>query len=110
MSPRSLGHATLAVLQAIADGYNYGFDIIDRTGLPSGTVYPALATLEKRGLTKSRWEDESRAREDARPRRRYYRITPAGKRELAEAVKRLGAMGLRTSPSRSSGEPRTAES
>jgi hypothetical protein len=27
------------VLQANAGGYRYGFDIIDQTGLPGGTVY-----------------------------------------------------------------------
>lgn len=92
---RSLGYATHAVLQAVADGYSYGFDIIDRTGLPSGTVYPALATLSRRGLVKSRWEDEKAASEDGRPRRRYYRMTPAGRSELAEAAKKLRVLGLR---------------
>ena len=35
------------VLQAIADGTRYGFDIADRTGLQTGTVYPALRRLEE---------------------------------------------------------------
>jgi len=38
------------VLQALADGHRYGFDVIDHTGLPSGTVYPALAMLTRKGL------------------------------------------------------------
>lgn len=94
MSPRSLGTATIAVLQAAADGVRYGFDIIDRTGLASGTVYPALSSLERRGLVTSRWESEAVAHADARPRRRYYRVTAAGRAELAAARQRLEALGL----------------
>lgn len=97
MSPRPLGYATVAVLQALADGHRYGFDVIDRTGLASGTVYPALATLERRGLIDSAWEDDDLARSERRPRRRYYRVTPDGVAELRGAIERLGAMGLRTS-------------
>jgi hypothetical protein len=35
------------VLHALARGYSYGFDIMGATGLPSGTVYPALRRLER---------------------------------------------------------------
>lgn len=98
MTPRHLGTATLAVLRAVADGVAYGFDIIDETGLASGTVYPALASLERRELVESRWEDQEEARAEGRPRRRYYRLTPAGARALKEAVRRLDALGLRAPP------------
>jgi DNA-binding PadR family transcriptional regulator len=98
MTPRHLGTATLAVLRAVADGVAYGFDIIDETGLPSGTVYPALASLERRELVESRWEDEDEARARGRPRRRYYRLTPAGAEALEEAVRRLESLGLRNPP------------
>ena len=50
----------MSVLQAIADGVEYGFDVIDRTGLPSGTVYPALSRLERDGYVRSAWEDAAR--------------------------------------------------
>lgn len=89
-----MGHATLAVLQAMADGHQYGFDIIDRTGLPSGTVYPALASLSRRGLAKSAWEDGDLARDEGRPRRRYYQITREGVAALEAARQRLGRLGL----------------
>jgi PadR family transcriptional regulator len=95
MSPRPLGYATLAVLQAIADGHRYGFDVIAHTGLPSGTVYPALATLTRKGLAKARWEDDSVARSDRRPRRKYYAVTPAGEVDLRESMARFRGMGLR---------------
>ena len=55
------------MLQAIADGYQYGFDIIDQTGLPSGTVYPALGRLERDGFVKSAWEDEDDAHAEGPP-------------------------------------------
>ncbi len=92
MSPRGLGFATVQVLGAVADGHSYGFDIIDRTGLPSGTVYPALASLEKRTFVTSSWEGSREAESAGRPRRRYYRITPAGQQALVAAARRLRAL------------------
>ena len=94
MSPRSLGYATLAVLQALADGYRYGFDVIDHTGLPSGTVYPALATLTRRALVTSRWEADDLAQAEGRPRRRYYEVTAEGARVLEESIRRYRDLGL----------------
>jgi DNA-binding PadR family transcriptional regulator len=108
MTPRSLGTATMAVLHAIADGHRYGFEIVDRTGLASGTVYPALSSLERRGLVTARWEGAGVARAEARPRRRYYRVTSAGQSELAEGLRRLEALGL-SDAARSSRRLRGAE-
>ena len=42
-----------------------------------GTVYPALARLEKQGLIAGAWEQSQGSR-----RRKVYSLTPAGKREL----------------------------
>jgi DNA-binding PadR family transcriptional regulator len=61
---------------------------MDVTGLPSGTIYPALRRLEALELVRSDWEDEQRAHRKGRPRRRYYELTAAGKRRLAEAEAR----------------------
>ena len=94
MSPRGIGHATLAVLQAVADRHRYGFDIIERTGLPSGTVYPALASLSRRGFVRSAWEDERVAHGEGRPRRRYYELTGAGETALQTELRKLRALGL----------------
>jgi DNA-binding PadR family transcriptional regulator len=82
---RRLTITALSVLQAIADGYEYGFDIIDVSGLPSGTVYPALSRLERDGYVRSDWENEARAHREGRPARRYYRVTAPGVRALADA-------------------------
>jgi DNA-binding PadR family transcriptional regulator len=82
---RRLSITALSVLQAIADEHQYGFDIIDSTGLPSGTVYPALSRLERDGYVRSAWEAETRAHSEGRPARRYYRVTAPGVRALNEA-------------------------
>jgi DNA-binding PadR family transcriptional regulator len=83
---RRLSLTSLRVLQALADGAGYGFDVIDVTGLPSGTVYPALGGLERDGYVRSRWENEAAAHEEGRPARRYYRVTADGIRALEEAL------------------------
>lgn len=75
----------VAVLQAVAAGVRYGFDVIDHTGLPSGTVYPALSRLERDGYLRSTWENEAAAFAAGRPARRNYRVTAAGARALDEA-------------------------
>ena len=45
-----LSHTAALILQTIDQGSRYGFDIMDQTGLPSGTVYPALRRMEAEGL------------------------------------------------------------
>jgi PadR family transcriptional regulator PadR len=83
---RRLSISSLSVLQAIANGFEYGFDVIDHTGLPSGTVYPALSRLERDGFVRSAWEDEQEAYAEGRPARRYYRITAPGTRAMNDAL------------------------
>jgi PadR family transcriptional regulator PadR len=83
-----LTHTSALILQTVGAGYLYGFDIMEATGLPSGTVYPALRRLEQQALIHSRWEKESKALAEQRPARKYYRLTAAGERALAKAVQR----------------------
>jgi DNA-binding PadR family transcriptional regulator len=87
--PRRPGYATLAILKAVASGYRHGFDIIDVTGLPGGTVYPALGKLEADGHVQSSWEDPRIAQDEGRPPRRYYELRKAGERLLAETMKQF---------------------
>jgi DNA-binding PadR family transcriptional regulator len=91
MPPRRLNltYTTGVVLQAIAHGHRYGFDIMDASGLPDGTVYPALRRLEDAGMLTGRWEDGAKAEAEGRPARRYYRLTAAGQRMLADALGRF---------------------
>lgn len=65
----------------------YGFDLMHATGLPSGTIYPALAKLQAAGwLTAGREDIDPRA--EGRPARRFYRISaaavPTARLQLAE--------------------------
>jgi DNA-binding PadR family transcriptional regulator len=83
-----LTYSTAVILQAVDNGYLYGFDIIDITGLPGGTVYPALRRLEEAGHLSSKWEKQSIAQAEPRPPRKYYELTRAGREALTEAVKR----------------------
>ena len=84
-----LTFATTAILQAVANGYRYGFDIIDATGMPGGTVYPALRRLEDAGYLSSQWEEPGVAQAAPRPARKYYALTGTGKEALAESGKRF---------------------
>ena len=87
--PNRLSYASAVVLQLLANGYRYGFDIMDASGLPGGTVYPALRRLERDGLVRSRWESESTATRAKRPRRRYYEVSKDGAEALTAARKRF---------------------
>ena len=100
---RHLSLAAIGVLQAVANGFEYGFDVIEVTGLPSGTVYPALGRLERDGFVRSAWESEAAAHAEGRPARRYYSLTAAGKRELAEARERFRLLLPAARPSRARG-------
>lgn len=99
--PRSLGVTSLQILAAIRDGVAYGLDIVTRTGMPSGTVYPTLGRLRKSGLISSRWEDQRVADREGRPRRRYYELTADGSRVLAEGVRRLTSVAAELNPASS---------
>lgn len=80
---------TTLVLQAVARGHHHGFDVMDATGLASGTVYPILRRLEGEGLVRATWEDAATARDEQRPPRRYYTITAEGDALLATARARF---------------------
>lgn len=84
-----LTYATTLVLHALAAGERYGFDILDATGLPSGTVYPILRRLEREDLVVAYWEDAAIAHAEQRPPRRYYELTPVGTRAFEAARARV---------------------
>ena len=92
MSPAdrtSISYNAALVLQALAQGFGFGFDVMRVTQLPSGTVYPLLRRLEDGGLVTSRWEEEARAHDEGRPARRYYELTGLGTTALATAKERI---------------------
>jgi PadR family transcriptional regulator PadR len=94
-------YATVLVLEALARGYHYGFDVMDATNLPSGTVYPILRRLDHERLVTSRWEADRVAQREQRPARRYYELTEAGNEVLASTAERYRArrdIAPRTTP------------
>lgn len=93
MKPLSV--SALAVLSAVSRSVRYGFDIMDVTGLPSGTVYPVLGRLERDAYVRSRWESQTVAQREKRPPRRYYEITASGARALADSAEHYRTLGAR---------------
>src|SRR5690348_10794911 len=91
MKPLSV--TAVAVLGAVSRSVRYGFDIMDATELPSGTVYPILGRLERAGLVRSRWEAPTVAQREKRPPRRYYEISAAGVQALAQSVEHYRMLG-----------------
>ena len=83
-----LSHTAAMILQAIDNGCVYGYNVMERTGLPSGTVYPALRRLEEDGLIRSQHERQSIADAERRPPRKYYKLTAAGRATLEASQKR----------------------
>jgi DNA-binding PadR family transcriptional regulator len=55
----------------------YGLELMRETGLPSGSLYPVLARLERAGWIRSEREEIDPVAE-GRPARRYYALTPDG--------------------------------
>jgi len=76
------------ILQSISAGYIYGYTVMEVTGLPSGTVYPALRRLGRDQLIRSHWERPSIADAELRPPRKYYKLTRSGKAVLEVSRKR----------------------
>ena len=79
--------STPLVLAILAEGDSYGYAILKRVRELSGgelewtdgMLYPVLHRLERSGLVESRWEKTDTGR-----RRKYYRVTPAGREQLAD--------------------------
>ena len=85
MKKAYLSYTMALILQALDNGYRYGFEVMTITGLPSGTVYPALRRLEDAGLVGFKWEKQNVAQQEQRPPRKYYEVTKPGKTALADA-------------------------
>ena len=89
MKKNYLSYTMALTLQAIENGYGYGFDIMTITGLASGTVYPALRRLENADFVVSKWEKSTIAQAEQRPPRKYYEVTELGRASLSEARQRF---------------------
>lgn len=79
--------STPLVLAILAEGDSYGYAILKRVQELSGgrmewtdgMLYPVLHRLERTGHIQARWQVAETGR-----RRKYYRITPQGRSQLAE--------------------------
>lgn len=87
--------STPLVLGILAEEESYGYAILkeisDRSGgrleWTEGLLYPLLHRLEKLGHIESTWRTPETGR-----RRKYYRITDSGRRELAEQRRQWAAV------------------
>jgi PadR family transcriptional regulator, regulatory protein PadR len=77
------GILELCVLNALAGGERYGYDLVKRLlavpglGITEGTIYPLLSRLRVQGLVETRLVESSEG-----PARKYYRLTRTGKNAL----------------------------
>ena len=96
MAPRMTAPLLKVVAALLADpaAERYGLQLMQATGLPSGTLYPILVRLERSGWVESRWEQVDPAAE-GRPNRRYYRLTADG---AVEARREVAAMRQQMAP------------
>jgi PadR family transcriptional regulator PadR len=78
------GVVSLLLLQLLAERESYGYEVVQRlheiglTDVLEGTVYPALARLEREARVSARLVSSN-----AGPARKYYRPTRAGYKALA---------------------------
>lgn len=88
------------LLQDVSSGH-YGLEIGKAAGLRSGTIYPALARLERAGWIESELEDID-PKVAGRRARRYYKLTGEGekaaKAEIASTLERLRPAPQRVEP------------
>lgn len=55
--------------------WHYGYELLKRTGINSGTLYPMLIRLHDQGLLEAEWQP---ATVEGRPPRHAYRLTASG--------------------------------
>jgi PadR family transcriptional regulator, regulatory protein PadR len=80
------GTLELLILKSLVSGPKHGYEIVDYLRISSkdalrvgeSALYPALQRLLMNGWTKAEWGTSETNR-----RARYYRLTPAGRKQLA---------------------------
>jgi PadR family transcriptional regulator, regulatory protein PadR len=80
------GTAEVLILSLLEECERHGYDLARLIGQRSlgaisfhvASLYPTLYRMEDRGLIEGRWVEKAGQR-----RRRYYRLTPAGRKMLA---------------------------
>ncbi len=87
----------LLILWAVdaLDGKASGFTLWSLTDLPVSAIYVALADHERAGYVLADWESPNPI--PGRPRRRFYRITDAGRRRAGHLTQQLSTVHLKAS-------------
>ena len=72
------------ILRIVATDKVYVADMLKRLGTTEfatqeGTLYPLLSKMRREGLVDYEWQES-----DAGPPRKYYKLTPKGRSQLAE--------------------------
>jgi PadR family transcriptional regulator PadR len=81
------GVIEFCVLALLADEERYGFELVQQLAgkqalvTTEGTLYPLLGRLRREGAVETSWRESA-----AGPPRRYYRLSPAGRKSLAAFV------------------------
>ena len=81
------GSAELLILSLLEERQRHGYEIAklitersgERLTFLASSLYPVLFRMEKRGWIKGKWVEK-----DGTRRRRFYRLTPAGKKALSK--------------------------
>lgn len=79
------GTVEMLMLEVVSRAPTYGYEILQkvladsngRFDLKEGSLYPALHRLERQKLLEATWGEHQGRR------RKYYRLTPAGRKNLA---------------------------
>src|SRR5262245_22933013 len=96
--PLPLTPATFHILVALSDADRHGYGVMQevaqrtggRTRLNPGTLYTTIQRLLEKGLIVELEERPGPDEDDER--RRYYRLTPAGRRAVERELARLSEM------------------
>lgn len=74
-TPSPQTRTVLSALSARSATWWHGYDLMEQTGIASGTLYPMLMRLCDQGLLEAKWMPSPLA---GRPARHAYRLTAAG--------------------------------
>jgi PadR family transcriptional regulator len=101
-APR-MSSETLRILGAMLEdpmAWHYGLGLSEEAEVAKGTIYPMLARLERSGWLESRWEEQG-PEDEARPRRRLYKLTGYGERAAMAELDQIAALARRVKRRRS---------
>lgn len=79
------GVLDMCLLALVAQEPSYGYEMVDKLGhngielVSEGSIYPLLSRLQKKGYIEGYFVESTGG-----PPRKYYRIAPAGRRQLTE--------------------------